>query len=145
MRQNTKVVVASNRQFSGDTKTAETLADHTRAATARSARSAGNSPRKSSVQTWTTEPWNGRTRRQSTRKSQINPEKGISLGPVPPLPGYEGNVSSAMDTVTENELPANDSQVDRERGRLFVKVIGLKDLNLPLPKSRTIHHMSLYR
>jgi len=41
-----------------------------------------------------------------------------------------------MDTVTESQLPVNDSQVDRERGRLFVKVIGLKDLNLPLPKSK---------
>ncbi len=145
MRQNTKVVVASNRQFSTETKITEQLADHGPTTTARGARSAGNSPRKSSVQTWTTEPWNGRTRRQSTRKTQINSEKGMSLGPVPPLPGYEGSISSPMDTVTENQLPVNDSQVDRERGRLFVKVIGLKDLNLPLPKSKATLYNSFHR
>ena len=55
-------------------------------------------------------------------------------GPAPPLPGQQSNVGLGM--------VAEDAQVDvnepdnGERGRLFVKVIGVKDLGLPLPKSQ---------
>ena len=132
MRQNTKVVVASSasHESASDTLDAEEPL-------ARGTRSAGNSPRKvSHTQTWTTEPWNGRVRRKSIRQSGGSPQKKPSSGPAPPLPGQQSNVASGLGSVNEDELTLNSEEVEdgTERGRLFVKVVRVKDLDLPLPR-----------
>lgn len=145
-REATKVVVANSRHVSGESKASETSTEEQsiknnaelRPASARGTKSAGNSPHKDAANTWTTEPWNGRMRRQSTRRTNIVPDKRTSLGPVPPLPGQESNVASALDTVTEDQN-FDDADESGERGRLFVKVVGVKDLDLPLPKSKSRH------
>ena len=115
MRQNTKVVIASSDVDKGT-------------------RSAGNSPiKKDRPQSWTVEPWNGQVRKNSMR-NRSSPRK--NAGPVPPMPGQESNVTGlgivTEDIATSNPLPEEGG----ERGRLFVKVIGVKDLNMPLPKSK---------
>jgi hypothetical protein len=118
MRQNTKIIVAS-----GDDK-----GDGTR--------SAGNSPvKKDRPQSWTVEPWNGQMRKSSVR-DRSNPRKKPAPGAIPPMPGQDSNVTG-LGIVTE-EHPATEpvSEEGGERGRLFVKVIGVKDLDLPLPKSK---------
>ncbi|KAL1842741.1 hypothetical protein VTJ49DRAFT_4379 [Mycothermus thermophilus] len=116
MRQNTKVVTASDK----DT-------DDPRGGL----RSAGNSPVKAArPQSWTVEPWNGQ-RKRSYRK-RVLPGAG---GPVPPLPGQESNAAAASqqdDDMASVELATEETG---ERGRLFVKVMGVKDLDLPLPKN----------
>ncbi|KAI0840377.1 DUF1709-domain-containing protein [Hypoxylon sp. FL0890] len=115
MRQNTKLVTASDK----DT-------DEIRAGT----RSAGNSPVKQQrPQSWTVEPWNGKHRR-SVRKRH-GPATGA---PVPPMPGQESN-AAAMNSLPEEEAPELATEECGERGRLFVKVMGVKDLDLPLPKN----------
>ncbi|TPX14361.1 uncharacterized protein E0L32_005557 [Thyridium curvatum] len=113
MRQNTKLVAASD-------KDSEDF---------RGTRSAGNSPiKKDRPQSWTVEPWNGQ-RRKSTKKANR------MTGPVPPLPGQESNAAPL------NSLPEEEPHVDvapedsGERGRLFIKVMGVKDLDLPIPKN----------
>ncbi|KAI9723360.1 MAG: hypothetical protein M1812_001244 [Candelaria pacifica] len=134
MRQNTKVIVASSNtdEISSKSKDAGNNLPH-------GTRSAGNSPRKASherAQTWTTEPWNGKMRRKSVRQSAGSPQKKPSSGPAPPLPGKESNVTGGLGSVAENaQTNAVDEADDgAEKGRLFVKVIGVKDLDLPLPK-----------
>ena len=135
MRQNTKVIIAS----SASHESAESATDNKDAHEpgARGTRSAGNSPRKSShTQTWTAEPWNGKIRRKSIRKSGGIPSKMAGSGPAPPLPGQQSNVASGLGSVTEDESMQNTEEIgeDGERGRLFVKVVRVKDLDLPLPK-----------
>ena len=136
MRQNTKMVVASS-------TSSESAQDYATAQgpSGRGTRSAGNSPRKPSQQTWTTEPWNGKVRRKSIRLSAGSPQKKLSSnGPAPPLPGQSSNVTSGLDSVTEDHaLPKFDEPEDGgERGRLFVKVVGVKELDLPLPRGTRI-------
>lgn len=116
MRQNTKVVAASD-------KDNEDLRPSTR--------SAGNSPVKQTrPQSWTVEPWNGQIRKKSLRK------RHTSNGPVPPLPGQESN-AAPMSTVVEEDASTDISAEETgERGRVFVKVMGVKDLDLPMPKSK---------
>ncbi|ROW14394.1 hypothetical protein VPNG_03973 [Cytospora leucostoma] len=128
MRHNTKVVTASD-------KDNEDLRPPTR--------SAGNSPVKQTrPQSWTVEPWNGQTKKKGSLRKRT-----VANGPVPPLPGHESNVSP-MGTLTEEEAAteaAADAAADAaaeastedsgERGRLFVKVMGVKDLDLPIPKN----------
>lgn len=134
MRQNTKVIIASSASHESADSTTETkdLQEHA----ARGTRSAGNSPRKPSQQTWTAEPWNGKIRRKSIRKSGGVPSKAPGSGPAPPLPGQQSNVASGLGSVTEDESAQNEEEIgeDGERGRLFVKVVRVKDLDLPLPK-----------
>ncbi|KAI8952817.1 DUF1709-domain-containing protein [Xylaria longipes] len=117
MRQNTKLVTASDKD-NEDFRTG--------------IRSAGNSPIKQHQQrpqSWTVEPWNGKQKR-SLRKRH-----GPSLsGPVPPLPGQETN-ATAMNSVPEEETSELATDECGERGRLFVKVMGVKDLDLPLPRN----------
>ncbi|KAI0455585.1 DUF1709-domain-containing protein [Xylaria acuta] len=117
MRQNTKLVTASDKD-NEDFRTGT--------------RSAGNSPVKQHQQrpqSWTVEPWNGKQKR-SLRKRH-----GPSLsGPVPPLPGQETN-ATAMNSVPEEEASELATDECGERGRLFVKVMGVKDLDLPLPRN----------
>ncbi|KAI0887099.1 DUF1709-domain-containing protein [Annulohypoxylon maeteangense] len=126
MRQNTKLVTASDK----DT-------EEIRAGT----RSAGNSPVKQSrPQSWTVEPWNGKHRR-SIRKRH-GPNTGTA---VPPVPGHESNATTttAAAATAMNSLPEEDSsdlatEECGERGRLFIKVMGVKDLDLPLPKNERV-------
>lgn len=115
MRQNTKLVTASDKDGDATWKT----------------RSANNSPVKQDrPQSWVVEPWNGRPRQRSYRK-----RPGTS-GPVPPLPGQESN-AAALNHVVEDDAQSEAATIDSgERGRLFVKVMGVKDLDLPLPKSK---------
>ncbi|CAO1603460.1 Bud site selection protein bud4 [Xanthoria calcicola] len=131
MRQNTKVVVASSASH-------ESVPDTTngQGPVARGTRSAGNSPRKpSQTRTWTTEPWNGKVRRKSIRQSGGATQKILTSGPVPPLPGQQSNVTSGLHSVDEDETMMPEEIEDgAERGRLFVKVLRVKDLELPLPR-----------
>ncbi|GFF32385.1 bud site selection protein BUD4 [Aspergillus udagawae] len=130
MRHNTKVVIASNRSDEESAPTpGETSTDP------RMVRSPAPSPRKASQQTWTTVPWNGQPRRPSMRMSGGIPKKKPVAGPVPPLPGQSSNVQESIAPIEENE-PTLDGALDdgEERGRLFVKVVGMKYLDLPLPK-----------
>ena len=115
MRQNTKLVAASDKEADESWKS----------------RSAANSPVKQErPQSWTVEPWNGKVRDKSVRK---RPEPS---GPVPPLPGLESN-ARPLTQVAEEEPSVEMNSIDSgERGRLFVKVMGVKDLDLPLPKSK---------
>ena len=140
MRQNTKVIIAS----SASHESAESITESkdTQNPAARGTRSAGNSPRKPShTQTWTAEPWNGKIRRKSIRKSGGVPSKAPGSGPAPPLPGQQSNVASGLGSVTEDDSAQDVEQIgeDGERGRLFVKVVRVKDLDLPLPKGMTTY------
>jgi len=124
MRQNTKVVIASNRNFSGDSMPPKSPA------VGSGTRSAGNSPRKSSAEKFIqTEPWNGKVRRKSSRRSSGG-RKSYAAGPAPPLPGHD----SALGVLDEYSTLDNEDE-EIERGRLFVKVVSVKDLDLPLPRS----------
>ncbi|KAI1212324.1 DUF1709-domain-containing protein [Annulohypoxylon truncatum] len=119
MRQNTKLVTASDK----DT-------EEIRAGT----RSAGNSPVKQQrPQSWTVEPWNGK-HRKSVRKRH-----GPSIGTaVPPVPGHESNATTAMSSLPEEDSSDLATEECGERGRLFIKVMGVKDLDLPLPKNERV-------
>ncbi|KAI0127710.1 cell division protein anillin-domain-containing protein [Xylariales sp. AK1849] len=121
MRQNTKVVTASD-------KHTEEIRDNTR--------SAGNSPVKQAArpQSWTVEPWNGKARQRSIKKRHA-PSASMS-GPVPPMPGQQSNANTALAPMAEEEAqPELATEECGERGRLFIKVMGVKDLDLPLPKN----------
>lgn len=115
MRQNTKLVTASDKDTDEP----------------RGARSAGNSPVKQDrPMSCIVEPWNSKPRPRSVRK-----RVGGSIGPAPPLPGRESNATAVTQAPEEDfslEMATPDSG---ERGRLFVKVMGVKDLDLPLPKN----------
>ncbi|KAM5469237.1 Bud site selection protein bud4 [Microsporum audouinii] len=124
MRQNTKMVVATSRPE--DDENTESL-------------NAPNSPRKASQQTWTTEPWTPKSRRQSIKLAGAVPRKKIAEEPVPPLPGQESSVKDASnggEEAAEAEAggAADNNAEEGDRGRLFVKVVGAKDLDLPLPR-----------
>lgn len=137
MRQNTKMVIAK-RNFSNDS--GSTTQDRPSSADANS-RSENSSPRKTShgrSKSWTTEPWNGKPRRKSIRTS-TGTTKPSASGPMPPLPGQESAVSG-LGTVVEDQIMSHGEDFELEdgieRGRLFVKVVGVKELDLPLPQSR---------
>jgi hypothetical protein len=135
MRQNTKVVIASSRQFS-DEKPPANAQDPAEKAPGKTSRSANSSPRKSSAErkpNVTTEPWNGKMRRRSIRTTSGARRAAAASGPVPPMPGQESAVAAGLDSVAEQDC--DDFEEGQERGRLFVKVVGVKDLDLPLPKS----------
>lgn len=117
MRQNTKLITASDK----DTEDSWPKA-----------RSVGNSPIKSSrPQSWTVEPWNSQPRPRSVRK-----RPGTSAGPIPPMPGQQSNATTVTGAVEEDVAAEMATPDSGERGRLFVKVMGVKDLDLPLPKSK---------
>ncbi|KAK0977611.1 Bud site selection protein bud4 [Friedmanniomyces endolithicus] len=145
MRQNTKVVVASNRNFSNDSNDTNKSVDSNATMpmsprAARGTRSAGSSPRKPSAeQVLKTEPWNGKTRRKSMRQASAQQQ---ARGPAPPLPGQES--AMALSSVDEDYATATGNLDDEvpegtERGRLFVKVVGVKDLDLPLPRNDRVY------
>lgn len=128
MRQNTKVVVASNRNFSDEIQ--RPLSPNPQANASTATGRATRSSRKSSAgeKFLTTEPWNGKTRRKSSRRS--SGRKSNIGGPAPPLPGHESSLGVLDEYMTIDE--AGDGE---ERGRLFVKVVGVKELDLPFPRS----------
>jgi hypothetical protein len=136
MRQNTKVVVASSRP--ADEPAAPVAEGENDSGSAPCANQVEVSPRKASQPTWTTEPWNGKSRRQSIKVAGGVTRKKVAGESVPPLPGHESNVKDvgAADQ-QESGVPAADEIEDgQERGRLFVKVVGVKNLDLPLPRSQ---------
>lgn len=115
MRQNTKLVAASDNDGRDP----------------RQLRSANNSPIKTDrPQSWTVEPWNGAVRQKSIGSRAPN------TGPVPPMPGQESN-SVPTRSIPEDDMSMTDAATldGLERGRLFVKVMGVKDLDLPLPRN----------
>lgn len=132
MRQNTKVVVAK-RDFSNETSSD----GRPSSAHEMGSKSVPSSPRKPSherAKSWTTEPWNGKIRRKSVRQGSVS--KRPMSGPVPPLPGQESAVTGGLEALHEDKqaMFGDDEQEGGiERGRLFVKVVGVKDLDLPLP------------
>ena len=131
MRQNTKVVVANN-HVEEEPKTAPAMTD-----AAQTTDDVAQVPRKISQPTWTAEPWNGKSRRKSIRGVDKSPRKKIADGPAPPLPGQSSNVQEGLGRVQEDEVAeeeAEEFEDGTERGRLFVKVVGLKELDLPLPR-----------
>ena len=151
MRQNTKVVVASNRNFSGDSNdtTKSSVKDRDEPPmspvadarpTSKGARGKDASPRKASEEQFMkTEPWNGKMRRKSIRNASAQ-KHAYRNEPAPPLPGQE---SAALGVVDEDYAAGSASleeEVDEgvERGRLFVKVVGVKDLDLPMPRNDRI-------
>ncbi|EPS29243.1 hypothetical protein PDE_04192 [Penicillium oxalicum 114-2] len=130
MRQNTKVVIASNRNDDEPTTPTDPTSPDPRGT-----RSAGSSPRKASQQTWTTVPWNGQPRRPSVKLAGSIPKKKPLPGAVPPLPGQPSNVQESPATIDENEQLVTEAYEEgEERGRLFVKVVGIKYLDLPMPR-----------
>ncbi|KAI8942232.1 hypothetical protein NX059_000315 [Plenodomus lindquistii] len=136
MRENTKVVVASSRHFSDEKRpmSADGVIEKTSKAAARKS-SAERKP------AWTKEPWNGKPRRKSIRTASGRRTRA-SLDSAPPLPGQDSAVSGGLDSVAEQ----GDEEFEdgEERGRVFVKVVGVKDLDLPLPKhERTQFQLTL--
>jgi hypothetical protein len=136
MRQNTKVVIAK-RNFSNES--GSTIQERPSSAGARSSNSSPRKPSHERSKSWTTEPWNGKARRKSIRSSSGNTKPSMS-GPMPPLPGQESAVTG-LDTVIEDQMMSHGEELGLEdgieRGRLFVKVVGVKELDLPLPQSES--------
>lgn len=142
MRQNTKIVVASERLSQEESRppglpAVEGDLNDTRPL---QANQVTPSRRKTSQPTWTAEPWNGKVRRKSIR---VGGEKAVGHrkpvgGPMPPLPGQASNAQEALDAVAEDEVGEDDEWEDgAERGRLFVKVVGVKDLQMPFPQRKS--------
>lgn len=152
MRQNTKVVVASSRNFSGDSNgTAKSNEDGKAREPPMSPRAdarpkfkssprKNDSPRKASDEQFLkTEPWNGKSRRQSVRNASVQQQRVRANLPAPPLPGQESAVMSGA--IIDEDYAAGSAGLEDdvgegvERGRLFVKVVGVKDLDLPMPRN----------
>ena len=145
MRQSTKVVVASSRKFSDEEKAANSTADG-RPPSSRGSSTGNVSSQQGSADrgtTWTKEPWNGKMRGRSFRQSSAR--RLLQQGTAPPLPGAESNVSNPLDTVNENQATTGIEvhEDGAERGRLFVKVVGVKDLDLPLLQGKTVASFSM--
>jgi hypothetical protein len=143
MRQNTKIVVASERVSQDDCRSPglPTVTEDGLLGVPSEANHVVPSPRKTSQPTWTAEPWNGKSRRKSIR---VGGEKAMSKrkpveGHVPPLPGMASNAQETLDAVAEDEIGEEDEwEEGAERGRLFVKVVGVKELQMPFPQRKTI-------
>ena len=137
MRQNTKVVVASERASQDEARPNLPPSRDGGLAPPAEINEVVASPRKTSQPTWTAEPWNGKKRRKSIRVGgETSPQKRKQEA-VPPLPGQPSAVQDGLGAVAEDELAeeeAEEWEEGAERGRLFVKVIGVKDLQLPFPK-----------
>ncbi|KAG5977561.1 hypothetical protein E4U55_006665 [Claviceps digitariae] len=118
MRQNTRVIAASDKD-----------GDHYHHSRAKSAQ--GSPTKQNQPESCVVEPWNTESRPRSSRKRVPVPNTA-----VPPLPGHESNATPAVTRATEEDMQSEVATIDSgERGRLFVKVMGVKDLDLPLPKN----------
>ncbi|TGZ77891.1 DUF1709-domain-containing protein [Ascodesmis nigricans] len=122
MRQNTKVIHASSQDMDDE------------------APSELNRPGHARGKSWSVEPWRAAGRRRSHRdlnsSSSRKRNSNVGTGPVPPLPGQE-SVSRRLPSVSESDGRSSLASADAEtgeRGRLFVKVVGVKDLGLPFPQ-----------
>jgi hypothetical protein len=143
MRQNTKIVVASERVSQDECRSPvhPTVTEDGMLGVPTEANHVVSSPRKTSQPTWTAEPWNGKSRRKSIR---VGGEKPMSKrkpveGPVPPLPGQASNVQESLEAVAEDEMGEEEEwEEGAERGRLFVKVVGVKDLQMPFPQRKHV-------
>ena len=123
MRQNTKVIHASNRDPEDD----------------RNPTPERPGPGHARGQSWSVEPWRSTHRRRSQRDSFGGSRRRPSTGPAPPLPGREGvTTTTRLPSVSEaGRSSVGSAEGDNvERGRLFVKVISVKDLTLPLPQGQ---------
>lgn len=131
MRQNTKVIIASSNNDESQPPTQDPSTNNAEV------KPANSSPRKASQPTWTAEPWNGKMRRQSIKAAGVVKKKPVP-GAVPPLPGMSSNVQDIQHGIEEIESPTMAEFPDdgQERGRLFVKVVGVRDLDMPLPKEK---------
>ena len=149
MRQNTKVVVAKrnasseSKESNDSTTLVNPGTENKLAPTPRETRSAGNSPRKPSGPVYTTEPWNGKMRRHSTRRSAISPEKPLP-GNEPPMPSDAKELIKAAEEM-KSAVDEPEQVEAGDRGRLFVKVMGVKGLDLPLPRSKCILDHGTFR
>lgn len=88
------------------------------------------------TQSWQVEPWKGSGRRRSTRHSfgQTGAQQDHVASPIPPGPASPTHLVPPLTTAgVEAQKPPTPPE-NGERGRLFVKVIGVKDLTLPLPQ-----------
>ena len=141
MRQNTKIVVASEYMSQDECRSPllPTVTEDGVLGVPTDANHVVASPRKTSQPTWTAEPWNPKARRKSIR---VGGEKAMSKrkpveGPVPPLPGQASSVQESLEAVAEDELGEEEEwEEGAERGRLFVKVVGVKDLQMPFPQRK---------
>ncbi|KAL2842463.1 hypothetical protein BJX68DRAFT_244713 [Aspergillus pseudodeflectus] len=132
MRHNTKVIVASSRP---EEEPVPASTSGEASGEAQGPKSAASPQRKVSQQTWTTVPWNSGARRASIRTPSGAIRKKPVAGPVPPLPGQPSNAQEPPTPIEEIEPTFNTAfEEGEERGRLFVKVVGLKYLDLPLPR-----------
>lgn len=143
MRENTRIVVATTHSSADEPMTSEpssttgqqAVEEHTENRMGQVL----TSPRKISQPTWTAEPWNGKARRKSIRlggDASVPKRKPVQSA-VPPMPGQNSAVEDGLGAVAEDEVAeeeAEDFEDGAERGRLFVKVIRLKDLDLQLPE-----------
>ncbi|CAD6506519.1 BgTH12-07746 [Blumeria graminis f. sp. triticale] len=119
MRQNTKIVVATS-----DNRNSPHPRPH----------STNNSPIKPEApQSWTVEPWIGKMRKSSAQsKPQSGRQQPSCQAPV--APDTEVNANGSQKDLGK-DLEEEHVDEEHERGRLFVRVLGVKDLNLPLPPS----------
>ncbi|KAL2832867.1 cell division protein anillin-domain-containing protein [Aspergillus cavernicola] len=132
MRHNTKVIVASSHP---EEEPVPTPTPGHPPAESRTTRAPGSPQRKASQQTWTTVPWNSGARRASIRTPSGAIRKKPVPGPVPPLPGQPSIAQEPPTPVEEIEPNFNTAFEDgEERGRMFVKVVGLKYMDMPLPR-----------
>ncbi|RKF74137.1 putative INT1 protein/putative bud site selection protein BUD4 [Golovinomyces cichoracearum] len=83
--------------------------------------------RSNRAKSWTVEPWNGQRRKSSGQRSSARSQNSSSMTKKLESKRTASGMSKAsIDTMPEEGV---------ERGRLFVKVLGVKDLNLPLPRN----------
>ena len=155
MRQNTKVVVASTRNFSNDSNGTAISNDTAKGAEppmspradarpkSKGSPRKNESPRKpSDEQIVKSEPWNGKMRRQSVRNASVQQQRYRHSEPAPPLPGQE---SAVLGAVIDEDYAAGSASLEDEvgegveRGRLFVKVVGVKDLDIPMPRQERVN------
>ncbi|KAM0716703.1 hypothetical protein Q7P37_008148 [Cladosporium fusiforme] len=141
MRENERLVVASNRNFSGSSNGTNRSQDPERStslASRPSQRGSRSATRKPSAEQFIkTEPWTGKQRRKSKRNSSA---QRIRTDPAPPMPGHDGALGVVSeDHATNANNSADDSPEGAERGRLFVKVVGVKSLDLPMPRNDRVY------
>ncbi|KAI6245568.1 Bud site selection protein BUD4 [Erysiphe necator] len=114
MRQNTKIVVATS-----DTRLHDKYNDlHS---------TDESSIKHSRTRSWVVEPWNGQKRKCS---EAVN---GVRNGNILTTSRNQESGRSFSGTSAMSEI--SNLENGDERGRLFVKVLGVKDLNLPLPQN----------
>lgn len=141
MRHNTKIVVATERASVDEPRPAiQNSINDTLTVPDTNPNEVVVSPRKISQPAWVAEPWNNKSRRRSIRVNGEESQKRKPVpGPAPPLPGQASNVNDNLGAVAEDELAEEEVEEFEEgveRGRLFVKVVGVKDLQLPFPQRK---------